>query len=152
MEDLGFFVCVADLEDELIRCLGDDAVEGVLEEQGDLVSFRTFQKQLEWRGRTTKEQLRRFLGTGSGRKIRTTALLVGALDLTRVPWPLDRVLAHVCGDRSCRMRSAVLALDQAGPTLAPRANSRLSSRTWPCRVGSGVSSRPISSPLRCRMG
>ena len=95
MEDLGFYVCVADLEDELIRCLGDDAVEGVLEEQGDLVSFRTFQKQPEWRGRTTEEQLRRFLGTGSGRKIRTAALLVGALDLTRVPRPLDRVLAHV---------------------------------------------------------
>jgi hypothetical protein len=95
MEDLGFYVCVADLEEELIRCLGDDAVEGVLEEQGDLVSFRTFQKQPEWRGRTTEEQLRRFLGAGSGRKIRTAALLVGALDLSRVPRPLDRVLAHV---------------------------------------------------------
>ncbi len=95
MEDLGFYVCVADLEDELIRCLGDDAVEGVLEEQGDLVPFRTFQKQPEWRERTTEEQLRRFLGTGSGRKIRTAALLVGALDLNRVPRPLDRVLAHV---------------------------------------------------------
>jgi Overcoming lysogenization defect protein-like, TOPRIM domain len=95
MEDLGFYVCVADLEDELIRCLGDDVVEGVLEEQGDLVSFRTFQKQPEWRGRTTEDQLRRFLGTGSGRKIRSAALLVGALDLTRVPRPLDRVLAHV---------------------------------------------------------
>jgi hypothetical protein len=95
MEDLGFYVCVADLEDELIRCLGDDAVEGVLEEQGDLVSFRTFQKQPEWRERTTEEQLRRYLGAGSCRKIRTAALLVGALDLTRVPRPLDRVLAHV---------------------------------------------------------
>ena len=95
MEDLGFYVCVADLEDELIRCLGDEIVEGVLEQQGDLVSFRTFQKQPEWRGRTTEEQLRRFLGTGSGRKIRTAALLVDALDLTRVPPPLDRVLAHV---------------------------------------------------------
>jgi hypothetical protein len=95
MEDLGFYVCVADLEDELIRCLGYNAVEGVLEEQGDLVSFRTFQKQPEWRGRTTEEQLGRFLGTGRGRKIRTAALLVGALDLTRVPRPLDGVLAHV---------------------------------------------------------
>jgi len=95
LEDLGFYVCDADLEDELIRCLGGDAVEGVLEQQGDLVSFRTFQKQPEWRGRTIEEQLRRFLGTGSGRKIRTAALLVGALDLTRVPRPLDRVLTHV---------------------------------------------------------
>jgi hypothetical protein len=95
MEDLGFYVCVEDLEDELIRCLGDGAVEAVLEAQGDLVSFRTFQKQPEWRERATAEQLRRFLGTGSGRKIRTAALLVGALDLTRVSRPLDRVLAHV---------------------------------------------------------
>ena len=95
MEDLGFYVCDADLEDELIRCLGDDAVEGVLEAQGDLVSFHTFQKQPEWRGRTTTEQLRRFLGTGSGRKIRTAAMLVDALDLNDVPRPLDRVLAHV---------------------------------------------------------
>src|SRR5882672_6744567 len=31
MEDLGFYVCVEDLEDELIRCLGDGAVEGVLD-------------------------------------------------------------------------------------------------------------------------
>jgi hypothetical protein len=88
-------VCVEDLEDELIRCLGHEAVEGVLEEQGDLASFRTFQKQPEWRGRAAEEQLRRFLGAGSGRKIRTAALLVGALALNDVPRPLDRVLAHV---------------------------------------------------------
>jgi hypothetical protein len=95
MEDLGFYVCHADLEDELIRCLSTDAVERVLKEQGDLASFRTFQKQPEWRGRTIEEQLRRFMGTRGGRKIRTAALLVGALDLTRVPRPLDRVLEHV---------------------------------------------------------
>jgi hypothetical protein len=95
MERLGFYVCVADLEEELIRCLGAAAVERVIDEQGDLGSFRTFQKQPEWRARTAEEQLRRFMGTGSGRKIRTAALLVGALDLTRVPRPLDRVLAHV---------------------------------------------------------
>jgi hypothetical protein len=95
MEDLGFYVCHADLEDELIRCLSGHAVERVLQEQGDLVSFRTFQKQPEWRGRAIEEQLRRFLGTRGGRKIRTAALLVGALDLNRVPRPLDRVLEHV---------------------------------------------------------
>ena len=36
MERLGFYSCVADLEDELIRCLGAAAVEQVLEEEGDL--------------------------------------------------------------------------------------------------------------------
>jgi predicted ATP-dependent endonuclease of OLD family len=95
MERLGFYVCVADLEDELIRSLGAAAVERVIHAQGDLESFRTFQKQPAWRGRTSEEQLRRFFGTHSGRKIQSAALLVEALDLTRVPRPLDRLLAHV---------------------------------------------------------
>jgi OLD-like protein len=94
MERLGFYVCVADLEDELIRSLGAAAVEQVVAAQGELASFRTFQKQPEWRGRANEEQLRRFIGTHSGRKIRYGALLVGALDLTQVPRPLDRVLAQ----------------------------------------------------------
>jgi hypothetical protein len=95
MERVGFYVCVADLEDELIRALGAAAVERVLAAQGDLESFRTFQKQPAWRGRALEEQLRRFIGTTSGRKIQSGAMLVGALDLTRVPRPLDGVLAHV---------------------------------------------------------
>jgi Overcoming lysogenization defect protein-like, TOPRIM domain len=95
MERLGFYVCVEDLEDELIRSLGTAAVEQVIEARGDLASFRTFQKQPAWQGRTTEEQLRRFLGTYRGRKIQYGALLVGALDLTRVPPPLERLLAHV---------------------------------------------------------
>jgi hypothetical protein len=95
MERLGFFVCVADLEDELIRALGSTAVEEVVDAQGDLGSFRTLQKQPEWRGRATEEQLRRFMGSGARRKIRYGRLLVEALDLSQVPRPLDRVLAHV---------------------------------------------------------
>ena len=94
MERLGFFVCDADLEDELIRSLGVATVERVIDAQGDLASFRTFQKQPAWRGRSPEEQLRRFFGTHSGRKIRSAALLVDALDLTQVPRPLDRVLAR----------------------------------------------------------
>jgi hypothetical protein len=39
--------------------------------------------------------MRRFIGTRSGRKIRYGRLLVDALDLTRVPRPLQRVLSHV---------------------------------------------------------
>jgi hypothetical protein len=95
MEALGFYVCVADLEDELIRSLGAASVEQVVDAQGELGSFRTFQKQPAWQGRTNEEQLRRFIGTHSGRKIEYGAVLVGALDLTQVPRPLDRVLAHV---------------------------------------------------------
>jgi hypothetical protein len=95
MESLGFFVCVADLEDELIRSLGVAAVEQVVDAQGDLRSFRTLQKQPAWQGRTDEEQLRRFMGSGGSRKVRYARLLVEALDLSRVPRPLDRVLGHV---------------------------------------------------------
>jgi hypothetical protein len=95
LERLGFYVCVADLEDELIRALGAASVEQVVDAHGDLGRFRTLQKQPEWRGRTTEEQLRRFMGSGARRKIRYAQLLVDALDLTQVPRPLDRVLAHV---------------------------------------------------------
>jgi hypothetical protein len=95
MERLGFFVCVADLEDELIRALGADVVEQVVDAQGDLGAFRTLQKQPAQQGRTTEAQLRRFMGTRGGRKIQYARLLVKALDLTRVPRPLDGVLAHI---------------------------------------------------------
>jgi hypothetical protein len=95
MEALGFYVCVADLEDELIRCLGAAVVEQVVEAQGELGSFRTFQRQPAWQGRSSQAQLRRFIGTHSGRKIRYARLLVDALQLTSVPRPLDRVLAHI---------------------------------------------------------
>jgi hypothetical protein len=95
MERLGFYVCDADLEDELIRSLGPLAVERVVKAQGELRSFRTLQKQAAWQGRTTEEQLRRFMGSGGRRKIRYARLLVDALDLAHVPRPLDRVLAQV---------------------------------------------------------
>jgi hypothetical protein len=95
MERLGFYVCVDDLEDELIRALGPAVVEQVVDAQGELAAFRTFQHQPEWRGRTNDEQLRRFFGTKGGRKIQSAAVLVEALDLDRVPRPLDRVLEHI---------------------------------------------------------
>jgi hypothetical protein len=94
MEALGFFVCIADLEDELIRALGADAVERVIESQGDLRSFRVFQRQPAQQGRSPQRQLRRFMGTRSGRKSQYARLLVDALDLARAPRPLDQVLAH----------------------------------------------------------
>jgi hypothetical protein len=61
MEALGFFVCVADLEEELIRALGAERVVDVVAAHGDLAPFRTLQKQPEWRGRPREEQLRRFM-------------------------------------------------------------------------------------------
>jgi len=94
LEDLGFYVCDADLEDELIRALGAARVEEVVAAHGDLRPFRTLQKQPEWRGRPPAEQLRRFMGSGGRRKTRYARYLVEALDLDRVPHPLDAVLAR----------------------------------------------------------
>ena len=96
MERLGFYVCVADLEEELIRALGVAAVEQVVEAHGDLGSFRTLQKQPQWQGRPPEDQLRRFMGSGGRRKIRYARFLVEALDHAQVPRPLDLALAHVC--------------------------------------------------------
>jgi len=95
MERLGFFVCTADLEDELIRAHGAAAVERVLEAHGDLGPFRTMQKQPAWRDRPPSEQLRRFMGSGSRRKIRYGRYLVESLELERMPRALEGALAHV---------------------------------------------------------
>ena len=89
------FVCDRDLEDELVRALGVDAAEEVLAARHELGLFRSFQQQPAWRGREAGEQLRRFFGTYSHRKIEIGAMLVDALDLDRVPRPLDGVLAAV---------------------------------------------------------
>jgi OLD-like protein len=94
--DDGVFVCHRDLEDELIRALGVDAVLEVVAARNELGQFRSFQQQPAWRGREPAEQLRRFFGTYSHRKIEIGGMLVNALDLDRVPPPLDGVLAHAC--------------------------------------------------------
>ncbi|MFC4534322.1 TOPRIM nucleotidyl transferase/hydrolase domain-containing protein [Sphaerisporangium dianthi] len=99
LEALGFFVCVADLEDELIRALGTATVERVVDAAGELGSFRTLQRQPAWRAGTTHDQLRRFMGSGSGRKIRLAGPLVAALDLDHVPRPLDMLLSHLSATR-----------------------------------------------------
>jgi len=95
MEALGFYVCGADLEEELIRALGVAAVERVIQAQGEIRSLRIFQRQPAQQGQSAEQQLHRFMGTRSGRKSLYARLLVNALDLTRVPRPLDRVLAHL---------------------------------------------------------
>ncbi|MEA2644103.1 MAG: hypothetical protein QOG08_1129 [Chloroflexota bacterium] len=95
LERLGFYACQADLEEELIRALGADAVERVIEAQDELPSLRSLQNQPAWRGRQVEAQLRRFFGSKGSRKSRFGALLVEAMDLTQVPRPLDLVLAHL---------------------------------------------------------
>lgn len=92
MEERGFAVCDADLEDELIRSLGVDAVKQVLDAQDDLRAFRTFQNQPAQRTRPEDAQLRRFLGTIGGRKSRYARALVEALGASPAPRPLELLL------------------------------------------------------------
>jgi len=89
------FVCDADLEDELIRALGVETVERVVDAHGELRSFRTLQKQAAWRGRSPDQQLHRFLGSGARRKIRYARFLVEALEPSQVPAPLRGLLAAI---------------------------------------------------------
>jgi hypothetical protein len=96
LEALGFFVCTADLEDELIRALGTGGVEQIIDAQGELRSLRTLQRQPAQRGRPAPDQLRRFMSGRSGNKHRYARLMAGAVDLDKVPRPLDGLLAHVC--------------------------------------------------------
>jgi len=94
MERLGFFVCVNDLEDELIRAVGSAEIEALIEAQGDHRAFRSLQSQPGWRGREPEAQIRRFLGSGASRKLRYARLLVEA-SIDRLPRPLDALLAAV---------------------------------------------------------
>jgi hypothetical protein len=96
LERLGFHVCVHDLEDELVRAVGRVGVEALFDSQGDLGSFRSMQNQPAWRGRRPEAQMRRFLGSGSGRKLRYARLLVAAaVDRDALPRPLDALLTAI---------------------------------------------------------
>ncbi|MGW0914455.1 TOPRIM nucleotidyl transferase/hydrolase domain-containing protein [Streptomyces sp. NPDC002784] len=88
-----FFVCAADLEDELIRALGVPRIEQLVHEEGDSRPLRTFLRQPAQQGRDPQQQFRRFFGTKKGRKIHYGRVLVEALDPDRVPAPLDDLLA-----------------------------------------------------------
>ncbi|MFI6642662.1 TOPRIM nucleotidyl transferase/hydrolase domain-containing protein [Streptomyces sp. NPDC050504] len=89
----GIFVCVSDLEEEFIRALGTAGVEEIVGAEGDLRAWQTFQHQPAQLGRPRAQQLRRFLGTKKGRKIRYGRLLAEALTPQQVPPPLDALLA-----------------------------------------------------------
>jgi hypothetical protein len=94
-EQQEFFVCAADLEDELIRALGVTRVEELVRAEGDLRPLQTFLRQPAQRGRPAQQQLRRFFGTKKGRKIRYGRVLAEALDPDRTPAPLDDLLTSL---------------------------------------------------------
>src|SRR5438034_8320971 len=88
------YVCVKDLEDELIRALGPDRVQEVVAAHGELETFRSFQNQVFWRGRPVEKQLQRWLQNG-GRQHRYPPRLIEAMEPEEIPRPLAAVLEHV---------------------------------------------------------
>ncbi len=92
---LGFFRCSADLEDELIRALGTEAVEAVIQQAGEAHSLGLLARMPAQRDWPREAVLRRFLGARSGRKARYAALLVNAVEPSRVPEPLTALLSRV---------------------------------------------------------
>ena len=89
------FACSADLEDELVRALGTARVEELVHAEGDDRAWQTFLRQPAQLGRPRPQQLRRFLGTKKGRKIRYGHLLVEALGPGQVPAPLTDLFASL---------------------------------------------------------
>jgi hypothetical protein len=87
-----FFRCTADLEDELIRALGVDAVEAVIEAAGETRSLRLLAGMPAQRGWARERVLRRFIGVRSGRKAKYAVLLTEALPPGHEPEPLAALL------------------------------------------------------------
>jgi hypothetical protein len=92
LEGLGFYVCETDLEDELVRALGAERMVELIESQGQIRRFRSFQNQPAQRHKTIEAQIWRWLGN---HKIRYAPLMVDALDTDRIPRPLLGVLARL---------------------------------------------------------
>jgi hypothetical protein len=88
----GFYACDPDLEGELVRALGTERMLQLVEKRGQLAAFRIYQRQKEKRSLLLEAQLHGWLHNW---KVRYAAALVWALDLDRVPAPLNGVLACV---------------------------------------------------------
>jgi hypothetical protein len=95
LERLGFFVCSADLEDELIRAVGAPAISRLAELEGDAQAWHTFQRQPAWQGQATDQQFRRFVRSVSDRNVRYIRAILEALEPSQLPPPLRLLLAHV---------------------------------------------------------
>lgn len=94
LEDVGFHMCVVDLEDELIRALGAERTRSIVDRAETPGTFRSYQRQPAHRDEPLEIQLRGFV---TNWKIEYARLFVGELDLARVPRPLQAVLDYVVG-------------------------------------------------------
>ena len=92
LQGYGFFVCVRDLEDELIRALGTARAVAVVESLGLGGKLEVLRGQQAWRDRPLSEQVHRFCGVASGRKELLAGAFAEALNAEAVPEPLQLLL------------------------------------------------------------
>jgi hypothetical protein len=95
LEGIGFFACVADLEDDLIRAVSETDLSRLIELEGDAQSWRTFRNQQAWQGRPVDQQFRRFIRSVSERNSRYIRAIVETIELSRLPRPLRLLLDYV---------------------------------------------------------
>lgn len=95
MEKVGFFACIADLEDELIRAAGESILSRLIEFEGDAQPWHTFRNQRQWNGRPMDQQFRRFIRSVSERNSRYIRAIIETIDPSRLPRPLRLLLDYV---------------------------------------------------------
>ena len=100
LEGVGFFACITDLEDELIRAAGEANISRLIELEGDVQPWRRFRNQHVWRDRPVDQQFRRFIRSVSERNSRYIRAIVETIDLSRLPRPLRLLLDYVEPRRS----------------------------------------------------
>jgi hypothetical protein len=111
----GFQVCHRDLEDELMRDLGEQATREVVDALGLTQRFAMLTQQPAWQAGSFHEQVHRFAGAASGRKELMAAALAEALDVDALPIPLAGLLDAIAlpGPTISQLRSTP-------PTGAPQ--------------------------------
>jgi len=95
LEELGFFACIADLEDELIRAAGESILSRLIVLEGDAQPWHTFRSQRAWHGRPVDQQFRRFIRSVSERNSRYIRAIVESIEPSRLPRPLRLLLDYI---------------------------------------------------------
>jgi hypothetical protein len=95
LEGFGFFACIVDLEDELIRAAGETNLAKLIEREGDAQPWHGFRQQHAWHGRPIDQQFRRFIRSVSERNSRYIRAIVETIDPSRLPRPLRLLLDYV---------------------------------------------------------
>ena len=140
---LGFFACSVDLEDELIRALGVEAVEAVIEEAGEGRSIRLLANMPAQRGWTRQAVLRRFLGPVRVARPAMRRCWSGRCDPAACPsrWrpcsPMYDPAETTHARRALTQRSAI-------PAATPQRHRRsaVPARGLPAQTGSGLATLP----------